>query len=128
MFILQRFHGDDGTLTPNHTHIGAFGDIGRLISYSLPDVTVDLHTSEAIGLDGLYHPTLTIHQRIGITHATILSFTKIAFGEGTHPKQADKGKYGKDDQLEIETTPKCSYYCSEQGTNREADDKEIACR
>ena len=54
MFILQRFHGDDGTLTPNHTHIGAFGDIGRLVSYSLPDVAVDLHTSEAIGLESFF--------------------------------------------------------------------------
>ena len=71
-------------LATYHAHVLAFSDIVGLVSNGLPDVTVDLYTTEAVGLNRLHHSTLTTHQRIGITHAVVLAFVEIAFGKGAH--------------------------------------------
>ena len=97
--LFDGFDGDDGALAVDDADVRAFGDVGRLLGDGLPDVTVNLHAPETVGLDGLDHPTLTPQQRIGIAHAFVLTLAEIALGEGPHPEEADEGEHRESDQL-----------------------------
>ena len=66
-----------------------------LVGDSLPDVTIDLYTSEAVGLDGLHHPSLRSHQGIGITHAVVLALVQVALAKGRTQKRLISVKTAK---------------------------------
>ena len=100
---MNSFYGNNGALAAYHAHVLACGDILGLIGHGLPDVTVDLYAAEAVGLHGLHHPALTVHQGIGITHALVLALMQVALGKGSHPEEADERKDGKHQQLQIDT-------------------------
>ena len=100
---MNSFYCNNGALATHHAHVLAFGDILWLVGHGLPDITVNLYAAEAVGLDGLHYPALTVHQRIGITHAFVLTFVQIALCKGSHPEEADERKHGKHQQLKIDS-------------------------
>ena len=102
MINVYCLYSNNGALTTDDTDVGAFGNISGLVGDSLPDVAIDLNTTETVGFDRFHHPALTAHQRISIAHTVVLALMQVALGKRPHPEEADQRKDGEDQQLQIE--------------------------
>ena len=54
------FYCNNSALASDNPDVGTLRDVGRLVGDCFPDVTIDLHTSKAVGLNGLNNPTMTV--------------------------------------------------------------------
>ena len=81
---MNSFYRNDGALAAYDTHVLTLGNVLSLVGNSLPYVTVNLNATETISLDSLHHPTMTVHECIGIAHTLVLAFVQIALGKGSY--------------------------------------------